>query len=438
MLEQIKSNYASAELNLPLWKANLWFTVLWWMMLLDIADRNAVNAILPVLKKAFSLSDAQSGLVGGIIGLSIALLALPVATLVDRWSRRKMISIMVFVWSLATYFTGQAKGYGSLLAARLGVGTGEAGYNSAAYALLSAWYPQKVRGTIIGIFYTAIPLGSALGIMAAGAIAYKYGWRTCFGVLAVPGIILAILGWFMPDYKTVKENVDAKKASTPGIAETLKYILTSPSLLCVYLASASAVIALNTYGTWGPTFYVRTFGMNIKDAAYVVGIMGILTFPGSIFGGWLGDVFLKKYKKGRLMSAALNAILFGIFSTLSMLVAIKTKNFTAVVAFWCPASFFLCGVAPSLYGVTQDLSASFFRAMAFAFIPLCNQLLTGFWAPAFAGAVSDRFGLNIALLVITWMSVALILTFVYISGRFYERDDKRVSELGAYKLENEG
>ncbi len=99
----------------PSGRANLWFMVLWLLFLLDLADRSAVSSVLPLLKKQFGLTDAQSGLVSSILGLSLGLLVLPTAILADKWSRRKIVSIMAATWSLATYFMGMAVGYKTLL-----------------------------------------------------------------------------------------------------------------------------------------------------------------------------------------------------------------------------------------------------------------------------------------------------------------------------------
>jgi len=238
------------EMDISLGRANLWFIVLWLLFLLDLADRSAVSSVLPLLKKQFGLTDAQSGLVSSILGLSLGLLVLPTAILADKWSRRKIVSIMAATWSLATYFMGVAVGYKTLLLARLGVGGGESGYVPAGNALISAWYPKKMRGTMIGLFYSASQLGTSIGIAAAGYIGYHYGWRWCFGVLAIPGLILAALSWFMPDYKSVEIE---KESHATDIWRTLKFILKSPTLVFVYLGSGMEVMVQYTFPTWGVT-----------------------------------------------------------------------------------------------------------------------------------------------------------------------------------------
>ncbi len=145
-----------------------WFAVIWVIYLIDYADRFAISAVLPSIQAEFALSDAQLGLMSGSLFLGLALLAVPCGIAVDRFSRRYMIVMMTLVWSLATWSTGMARSYAELVAARVLVGAGEAGYNPAGYALIAAWYPRSRHGTMIGLFNMAQPLGIGLGIMLGG------------------------------------------------------------------------------------------------------------------------------------------------------------------------------------------------------------------------------------------------------------------------------
>lgn len=140
----------------------------------------------------------------GSLFLDLALLAVPCGLAVDRFSRKYMIALMTLLWSAATWSTGLARSYTELVLARVLVGAGEAGYNPAGYALIAAWYPARVRGTMVGLFNAAQPIGVSVGVIAAGYLAASYGWRAVFGVLAIPSILLALAMLFAPDYKVRK------------------------------------------------------------------------------------------------------------------------------------------------------------------------------------------------------------------------------------------
>ncbi len=161
-------------------------------MLFDYADRMVVGALIPFIKQDWGLSDQALGGLTSVIYLTIAIFVVPLSILVDRWSRRKMISLMVFVWSLATLACAFTRNYGQLLVARALVGLGEAGYAPAGTASLAAAYPREVRARAMGVWNAFIPIGSAVGFVVGGYIGQHYGWRQAFGLVSLPGIILAV------------------------------------------------------------------------------------------------------------------------------------------------------------------------------------------------------------------------------------------------------
>ena len=152
---------------------------------------------------------------------------------------------------------GSAYSFAGLMAARLGVGAGEAGYNPAGYSLIGAVVPGTSRGTMVGIFNIAQPLGGGLGIVLAGWVTVHYGWRSVFGLLAVPGLILAILMLFSPDYRIIKIDDRGQHEVKAGIAETFRFILTNRTLLLIYLAQLPIAFYIMSSSAWGLTFFMR-------------------------------------------------------------------------------------------------------------------------------------------------------------------------------------
>lgn len=417
-----------AELNIPRGKAYFWTFVICLAMILDMIDRTAVNAILPLLKKEFALSDAQAGFVGSVVGISMAVLVFPVAILCDQWSRRKMMSFMVGFWSLATYGTGIAQNYTHLILARLSVGTGEAGYAAPAFSLLSAWYPKSKRGLVLGVFNAAKPLGAAAGVAIAGYLAYEFGWRTMFGILAAPGILIAIMFWFIPDYK-VKKGASDQTEKVP-LKESILYLLRTKTILIVLLGGASVFIFENTFMIWGATYYARTFGMNVKEAGAVVGLIGLIACIGAPVFGALGDKLLKRSPKGRIYTAMTLAV----FMFILMTAALKSGDFRTTAILWTAAMFILPGLQINVYAVTQDLVPPYLRGMSVSLVPIFNHLCFGVWAPMVAGRLSDLYGLPYALQMLAIASLVLCEIFFYLSLRYYMTDLDRVKALGTFKL----
>lgn len=427
--------HETAEMNISLKKTNFWVLVVWLIYIIDMMDKQAVNAVLPVLKTQFQFSDAQLGAISSVVSVSVGLLCLPVAILVDRWSRRKIITIMVGLWSFATILTGKAIGFVTLILARLSVGVGEAGYQPAAIALVSAWYPKKMRGTMIGLLTAGAPLGTMAGIIMAGQLTYRFGWRACFGILALPGFVLALIAWFIPDYETVQVNQDSKESIRGGLRETLLYIIKSPTLILVYLISTAIVMALTTFGAWGVTFYERIFGLNIKQASTIIGVTILIGFPGSLFGGWFGDQLIKKSSKGRLFAALFNGVAFLSIVTLALQFARTSKNLHLVIPLWTLSTFFIFGIMSNMYAATQDLAAPYFRATAVGFVPLVQQLLGAAIGPVIAGFLSDRLGLIDALQIMAVMCIGIGSILICFAVRYYDSDLERVRRLGTFNLQ---
>jgi len=92
------------------------------------------------------------------------------------------------------------------------IGIGEAGYAPGGTAMISNMFPKEKRARIIGLWNASIPLGSALGIGIGGFVAQHFGWRHAFGLVALPGLLIAIAFYFVKDYKTIKLTKKEKQA----------------------------------------------------------------------------------------------------------------------------------------------------------------------------------------------------------------------------------
>jgi MFS family permease len=429
-----------AELNISLAKANFWFFILWLIMLFNYAVRMAINSVLPLLKQEFFFTDAQLGLISSIVAASISLLAPLAGMLADEWSRRKLISIMVAIATFATFATVLVTGYVTLILTRLGLGAGEAGYNPAGTALISTWYPKKVRGSMMGLFFSAVPLGTALGLVLTGFLAQQYGWRMSFVLLSIPGIVLAILVWFMPDYKTVKVNQAEGTTEKKGgaLREALLFMLKSPSMILVYFMFAANAFSLMSLTTWGVTLFVRGFDLNIKTASMIVGIISLVGFIGSPFCGWLADQLVKRSDKGRIWGGAMFISIYFIAMTIFLQMSIPEKNLKLAVVLFTVSSFFVVGVIPCLYTVIQDLAAPSFRTTAAGFIVLIGSIFGAFPGPVVVGALSDKMGLCFAMQVVMTISVTCFLGLAFIvSIFFYRQDIERTRALGTFTMQQD-
>src|SRR6266852_5048031 len=160
---------------------------------LNYLDRYVTAATLPLILADLAISDAQGGLLQSLFIVAYSLACVPAGWLGDVGSRLRLAAIGVFVWSLATVASGLAPTYGWLLLARAVIGVGEASYAVVTPSLLSDCYPAARRGRVLGIFYAAIPVGTALGYVLGGLVGERFGWRAAFFVAGAPGMALAFV-----------------------------------------------------------------------------------------------------------------------------------------------------------------------------------------------------------------------------------------------------
>lgn len=426
-----------SELRLPLYKANFWFVILWLILLINIMDRTVINGILPALKTAFHLTDAQLGMLVSATSLGLSVFVFPFAIIADKWSRRKMISIMGALWSIATYVTGLAQVFPTLLLARLSVGIGEAAYAPAATSLISAWYPLKLRSTMIGIFQSAVILGQAGGVFLGGFLAYRYGWQSVFGILAVPGLILALLSWFIPDYKTkvVNKEKHSDQVIKPRVKDTLLYIVKTPTLLYTFLAYSGFIMAIIAFATWGSTFFLRTFNLNIEKAGMLIGLSALIQSGGAPLGGWLGDIMTRRICGGKLLVAAFVVLLFIALMSLSFQASAKGVSLTIVYLLWTVGAFISAGQWANAIAVSQDLVPPFFRAISFSLLSLTGNLLGGTLGPVITGMISDKMGLTYALQVILLLGGTIAVVFYSLAAKTFKKDLERLEKLGEFQLD---
>src|SRR5262249_19247961 len=166
------------------------FALTFGLLLSDYMSRQVLNAVFPLLKAEWGLSDTQLGSLSSLVALMVGLLTFPLSLLADRWGRIKSLVIMASLWSLATLGCALSASYGQMFAARFCVGVGEAAYGSVGIAVVLSVFPRHLRATLSGAFTSGGAFGSVLGVALGGVVAVHLGWRWSFGTMALFGLLL--------------------------------------------------------------------------------------------------------------------------------------------------------------------------------------------------------------------------------------------------------
>jgi MFS family permease len=400
------------------------FTMLFLLYMFDYIDREVVSGVISLMKADLGITDTQAGLLGSAVYLGIVIFAFPVSILVDRWSRKRSIGIMVVLWSIATGVAAFIKTFPQLLLTRLGVGIGEAGYSPGGTAMVSAMYPREKRSRMMGLWNASIPLGSAIGVAVGGLIGSTWGWKHAFGLVAIPGFILGIVFFFfVRDYKTVKlekPGSGTRAAEKMKLGEIIRQFVKTPSLLLTYIGFAGNTFLSTAYLYWLPTYFNRIQGIPNSQAGLKASSVMVLAIIGFPLGGFLADAWMRKRNNARPLFAGLASIVSaGIFFVAFGLLGGALQYLTLMLGALLTVTYLSAASA-----VTQDVVHPGLWAVSWSFCVIVQNAAGSMLAPTVVGSISDGFGLSTAMLVVPFTSLAAGLLFL-LASLFYARDVER-------------
>jgi MFS family permease len=389
--------------------------------LLNYIDRQVLFAVFPLIKIDLGLTDTELGFLGSAFMLSYLLIAPLFGWLGDHWSRTKLASGGLVVWSLATALAGFAPGYRTLLAARATVGVGEASFGTVSPGLVADFFPKERRGGVLAWFYVAIPVGSALGYLIGGVLGQRYGWHAAFLMVGLPGLLLAIPIWLLRT--PPRGGVEALAQTTQGKASSgYKALFRNRSFVCNTLAMAAMTFAIGGLAQWLPSFLYRFHSLDVAKGNTLFGATTVLAgILGTLAGGWLGDRWQKRNGQGYLLLSGWGFLIGTPFAVWAILAPTLVVCMSAIFI----AEFFLFLNTGPLNTVIINVTNPAVRAMAFAVNIFFIHALGDAVSPSILGWLSDQWGLRNALLI-TPLAMVLAGLLCFICGRFVVQDMAQV------------
>jgi MFS family permease len=361
-----------------------------------------------------------------------ATLGFPIARLLDRRSRSRLLALVLTIWSGMTALCGAAANFWMLFLFRIGVGIGEAGAGPASHSLIGDYFRKIQRPTAIGLFSLGVPLGNFLGIFLGGMLVASLGWRWTFVALGAPGILLALIVRF-----TVREPARGGMDDPADLAqlragedipllEGVKRLWASPTFRVMSFSAAPSALCGYGMNLWMPQFLVRIH--ELTPAQYSLPLGAAIGIGGGL-GAWLGGVITAKAAvrdpRAFLTLPGWTMVLFAI----ALLLAVWTSSLpilyvsVSVAAF---AQFYLMG---PFFAVVQRLAPLRGRAVATAFFFFILSLVGIGIGPWYVGAMSDFFhgsygeaeGLRMSMMTLPLIS--LVAGAIAILGRNAVRRD---------------
>ena len=364
---------------------------------LNYLDRYVAAATLPLILGGLGISDAQGGLLQSLFIVSYSLVCPLAGWVGDRQPRLRLAAAGVFVWSAATVASGMAPTYAWLLVARAVIGAGEASYAVVTPSLLSDCYSAERRARVLGIFYAAIPVGSALGYIVGGVIGEAHGWRAAFFVAGAPGAVLAFVLLLLAEPRRGAMDTPGPAAPVPlALGPSLRALADRRSYLVNTSAQIIYTFAMGGLATWMPTYFVRARDIPLANASATFGLILVVAgFTGTLLGGRIASRVARR-SPGADFTVSGWSLVASIAFTVPAVLAPQP------VVFW-PAMFvtlvlLFVNIGPLNAAMANVLPAEL-RARGFALTTMLIHLLGDAASPWLIGEASDRVGLEIPILV---------------------------------------
>jgi MFS family permease len=334
-----------------------WFGlgVLVLLAFVSFLDRQVIALMVGPIEHALHITDTHIGLLqGAAFGLVSPFFAIPLGYAADRYSRRWVIFWGVTFWAVAAMLSGLAHSFDTLMAARVGVGIGEAAVGPAAASLLSDMFPKRRLATVFSIYGSGTILGSAGALAISGAVMAWAGggvnapilghldaWQIAFIVTGAPAAVLALLVFLVPEPPRARKQADGKAVVQVRWAEVWAFVRENGAYLTVYIAGQSCLLIVTWAGlAWLPVIMERTYALTSVEVGSMLGaFIVLLGFPGQLFNGAVVDRMFVRHDDAHLRYYAFAAIIvtisgiLGPFAPSALLYLVITAPVKALLNF---------------------------------------------------------------------------------------------------------
>ncbi len=359
--------------------------------LLDYLDRYLIASLGSLVKGEMGLSDKAFGFLGTAFFL-VYLLSSPVfGYLGDRFGRSHLMAGGAVLWSLATSLTFWVGSYPALVLARGAVGVGEASFGTLAPAYLADILPLGRRARALGLFYLALPVGSALAYLVGALMGSHWGWRPAFLLAGVPGLLLATLVYHLPMAGRGQVFLGAATPAQPSPPRDFWGLFRVPTLRLVSLGYGMVTFALGGLAFWMPRYLETAKGLSLSQANLLLfGAIALAGGLGTLTGGWLGDRLLSRTLGAPLWVSGVGIVLALPLAALAIFAANPLIYLPALTA-----AVFLLFLNPGvLTAVIVSVAGPWRRAQAVALNIVVIHLVGDVPSPFLIGWVSDLWALK--------------------------------------------
>lgn len=397
-------------------------------------DRFLFSVLMVPIKADLGLTDTQLGLLAGFgFALLYCAVSIPFGRLADVAVRRTIIAAAIAFWSFATLAMTFADSYAELLVCRLLAGFGEAALVPAAISMIADLFNKARLGKATAVFGTGSTIGKAFAFIGGGTVLAHFAqlggaelfghsfrpWQATVLVIAPTGLLVAMLMF------TVREPARRAAQAQGDWRELIRHMRLHAGAYGLFTASWCCVfVIIHTLATWSPSFYSRSFDLDITKAAAIGGFASLFAGPvGNAIGGAAIDLLERRASSGpssRVLAAGMLVVLAAVgLVVLSPSLPISILSYVIVMA------AALTG-GPAGYTAIQKMTPAHHRGMATALIFSIASLCGLGVGPLLVGAFSDlifegRDALGHAMLSVLYLFAALGSCIAFFSRRLMDK-----------------
>lgn len=383
--------------------------------LLNYIDRYIFSALLPAIKKDLGFTDTELGILGSAFLFAYTFASPVFGLLGDKGRRSRLMSYGVGIWSVATAFSGLTTTFLGQFVTRAFVGLGESAYSVIAPSSIADYFSKASRGKVFAVYSGAIPVGSALGYVMGGWLEPHFGWQKSFFVVGVPGLLLALILFFLPDPKRGSaEELDGnfdqsahEKDGERSLVGVYRALLENGGFLTTVLGYAAYTFVVGGLAFWMPSYLVRYFDVSLEKANVQFGTLTVAGgFVGTLIGGAWSDWEEKTSGNGFLKISFYSMILSAPLFWYAL--SIRDYSQFMVALFLLEVALFLC-ISPLDAAVVSYVRPAW-RSTSMALNVFLIHVLGDGVSRTLMGIVSDRSELRDAIGILPW---ALLVAGVF-------------------------
>ena len=383
--------------------------VLFGLNAVDELDRTAFAVLLPDIRDDFGLSNAGALTVVLATTIAVLIIAVPLSFYCDRANRVRIATTGGALWGLFSVGTALALTPLMLVAARIGAGTGRAVVEPTHNSLLSDWYPPQARVKVFSFHRQANSVGQIIGPLAAGTLAYFFGWRMPFVVFAIPTAIVVLFALRLREpvrgvHERLAAGMDAEAAQIPdapeGIRSTMVTLARVRTIRRVWLAIPFLGVALFGVQNLLSLIYEEVFGLDSLARGWIAAGVEPLQVVGVLVAmPWVARAAMKD--PGYLLRFV---GVVGLADAVCLVVLAYAPNVAVAIAMHALVAASVGTLAPAFFALLSLVSPPRVRSAALTTIAVFAVPGIAVFFPLI-GAISDAHGIQVSMLVLVPIAV---------------------------------